>query len=425
MRTTRYRYVAKDPEGGLHEDFLEATTRANALSLLAKQNLEVVSLKKAQESGTATDQIMDEAQKSVPLSQQAPDLIAQPKIARLRTLPGFLYSPSALWRRETLPTAQEKVVFLNELAAFVGAGIPLPRALHFLAAPQPYQSNESLRKALQQLQEALSLTGSSIVDAFTQSRLFTALELARVAAAEKNGKLELCLGRLAQDLQSQLKTRQQIHIQLAAPLSVLAITWLLFPLLVRVAAQTSASLGSSYGPILKVLAHPAFTVSLWVLPAGLAWLLVRALRNGLATRLPKVGPLYHRMEVLFSARALSELLDSGVALSEALPLAGSIALKEQHAQALRAVQEEGRPLAESLQPFYPSLLTHMLSAGEQAGAVPQLLQKGVLMLEEECHYQLGLWVQLLEPLLLLGVGLLVGAVCLFSLAPIFSVLENL
>ena len=424
MRTTRYRYEAKDPEGGLHQGHLEASTRAHAKSLLAQQNLEPIALQIDRLQESEAEQLIDLVEKKLSPAQRAPEVFTGPKLVRLATLKRFLYSPAALWRRDILATPQEKAIFLNELGAFLASGIDLSRALHFLSAPQPHQSNERLRQTLETLGKELSLAGTAIPDALAKTRLFSPLELARIAASEKGGKLDLCLVQIAKDLQEQVRLTHSLKAQLATPLAVLAITWLLLPVLLSVAAKTSASLGASDNGLLHWLAHPLSLACLWIFPLVLAALGSKALQTQ-AQRLPVLGRLYHSWQLCFSAKALAELLDSGVSLSEALPLAGSIALLRGYEQALQRVREQGKGLAEAVEPFYPPLLLQMLSVGETTGQVPRLLLCGVRMLEEDCRYQVETAVRYLEPVLLLGVGILVGLVCLLSLQPLFEVLQTL
>jgi type IV pilus assembly protein PilC len=200
-------------------------------------------------------------------------------------------------------------------------------------------------------------------------------------------------------------------------------TWILLPLLLSVAARTSASLGGS-SPVLHWLAHPLTLIALWIFPL----LLLAGARKAIerhAQRLPMLGNLYRSWLVCLSAKALAELLDSGVSLTESLPLAGSIALSESYKRASELVAEHGKNLAEAVESFYPPLLVQMLSVGETTGQVPQLLLCGVHMLETDCRYQVEVAARWLEPVLLLAVGLLVGLVCILSLRPLFEVLQNL
>ena len=424
MRTTRYRYEARDLEGGLHQGYLEASTRAHAKSLLAQQNLDPIQLQIDRQQETEAEQLIGLAEKNLSPAQRAPEIFTGPKLVRLATLKRFLYSPAALWRRDILATPQEKAVFLNELSAFLGSGIDLSRALHFLATPQPYQSNERLRQTVQQLGHELSLSGTALPDALAQTHLFSPLELARIQASEKVGRLERCFFHIAKDLQEQIRLKQSLQAQLATPLMVLSVTWLLLPVLLSVAAKTAASLGSQGNGLLFVLAHPLSLAALWVLPPLLLAMANKALQSH-AHRLPWIGKLYNQWQICFSAKALAELLESGVSLIDALPLAGSIALPQDHQGALQKVRDQGKNLEQALEPFYPPLLLQMVSVGETTGQVPRLLQCGVKMLEEDCLYQLETAIRYLEPILLLAVGILVGLVCLLSLQPLFEVLQNL
>lgn len=420
MRTTRYSYEAKDPQGGLHQGYLEASTRAHAKSLLAQQNLEPVSLKIDRHHQSEAAQLLEAAEKSQP----PPKVLARSRPIRLVRLRRFLYSPASLWRKEVLATRQEKAIFLNELSLFLDSGIDLARAIRFLAEPEPHQSNEPLRQALENLGEELSLAGTAVPDAMDKTGLFTPLEIARIRAAEKGGKLARCFVRIAGDLQEQMRITRSLRTQMATPGAVLAMTWILLPLLISVAAKTSASLGSANG-LLNFLAHPASLVVLFaVLPLVIAQLGRHVVRTN-AHRLPLLGELYYQWQICFSARALAELLDSGVSLTEALPLAGSVACSQNYGQALCSIAERGTSLAEAVEPFYPSLLLQMLRAGETTGQVPPLLLRGVHMLEEDCRYRVETMVHFLEPVLMLIVGVLVGLVCLLSLQPLFGVLGNL
>lgn len=431
-----YSYEARDPQGRTVSGQVQSTTLASARRTLALQNLEVVHLETSKAPPVAEQNqqgaaLIEQASRQVDAAQRAPELIARASLVRLRRVAAWNYSLQGLLGLRKSVSSREKAVFLCELAAMLDAGFPLAHALHCLLQNQT-EENVALREAVRILHEGIlhprrdgEDESSPLLRSLRECRLFTSLELARLSVAEVNGDLPACFRALARDLQSNIRLRQQALGKLIHPIAVSVVTWLLFPLLLLCAARTQAAFAGSSPTLLQTLAQPGILFLWWAGPPLALFLLSRVDAASYLRYIPPVAQALHHYRALLATRALAEMLETGVSLTEALPLTGGIALREDFERVLTRVQNEGMPLARALDGVLPPLLVQMTEAGEQSGATGRLMMRGVDILEQELFYRLGLVVQVLEPILLMVVGTLVGLVCLASLKPIAQLVNGL
>ena len=353
--------------------------------------------------------------------------------------PGTPMPGLAAWRVRPVFTATGLAVWTRQLAGLVGAGLPLERALTALADEADDARMHTLVAALRAEVNA----GSPFARALAQfPRDFPEVYTAVVAAGEQSGQLGTVLERLADDLEE----RQALWARLVgaalypAIVTAVAIAIVIFlvtyvvpqvaavfsgsqralPFLTRVMLGISAAVRESGGWIALALAAGFVALRLALRNPGFrerfdaAWL-----------RLPLFGRLARGYNAARFAATLAMLAGSGVPILKALQAAGETlnnrSLRADGMDVLVLVRE-GAPLASALaqKPRFPGLLAMFARLGEQTGQLPDMLERAARQLSTEVQRRALQLATLLEPLLIVTMGLVVMLIVLAVLLPIIQ-----
>jgi type II secretory pathway component PulF len=334
---------------------------------------------------------------------------------------------------------QDLTVMTRQLASLVGGGLTLMQSIDALIE---HTENERLASALMQIREELR-GGGTFAEALTKHpHLFSPLYVSIVRAGEVSGELPRVLNWLADYMEREQTRRTQIRSALAYPIllsivMVIALSFLLIFLVPRYAALF-AEMGQSLPlPTQILLAVSGFLVRWWwaiglgIVAIVYAYRLVRRTPRGRwvtdawKLRLPVFGRLHLKSAVGRMARALSVLLLGGVSVLEALAVVRDVVGNEVLAQALDEVRQrvrEGERLADHLRRsgVFPPLLTRLAAVGEETGSLPQALTTVADTLDLEVDSSLKALVALLEPALILSLGIVVGFVVISLLMAVFQ-----
>lgn len=343
-----------------------------------------------------------------------------------------------LWQRRTFPTSA-LAVWTRQLAGLVAAGLPLERALSALADEAETPAQQRLVATLRAEVNA----GAPFASALAQHpREFDASYIAVIAAGEQGGQLGAVLERLATDLEdSELLRGKLISAALyPAIVTVFATVIVVFLMTYVVPQVANVFIGSKRAlPLLTTMMLAASDfVRHWgwlmaLLLAGLGAGVVQARKHdALRTRmdaawlrLPVVGRLACGYNAARFAATLSMLAGAGVPILRALQTAADTlhnrALRADALDALVRVRE-GAPLASALAAHqrFPGLLPMFARLGEQTGQLPVMLQRAAQQLSTEVQRRALRLATLLEPLLIVGMGLVVMLIVLAVLMPIIQ-----
>jgi general secretion pathway protein F len=339
--------------------------------------------------------------------------------------------------------ARDLLTFTQQLSTLVEAGIPLDRALGILG---DLSVSPRLRQIIQDVTQSVR-TGSTLADALSRHhpRPFSRLYINTVRAGEKGGVLEASLKRLAEHLEATRELRDAVASAVVYPafvfsVGIAAVIFLMTFVLPRFAV-IFGDLGQKLPlPTQILLGMSEALVSYWwvlalaALAAVLAWNVVTRSEGGrlLVDRwmlgVPLVGPIIRKLEVGRFARTLGTLLQSGVPLLTALGVAREVSDNRVVALALGGVQEGAkrgdglaRPMAES--GAFPPLAIHMVRVGEETGRLEEMLGRVAGAYESEIKVSLRRFISLLEPVIILLVGLVVLGIVLSILLAILSINE--
>ena len=395
-----YSFEALDPHGQTRRGVLEAETARHARSQLRAQDWVPlkIDVQQASRSGLQT-------------------VIWESKV--------FSNDALAVWTRQ--------------LAGLVGAGLPLERALSTLAQEAETPRQRDLVTALREEVNA----GAPFAKALAQHpREFSAIYLAVIAAGEQSGHLDQVLENLAEDLQTQQTLRNKLLAATLYPAIVSMVALLIvFFLLTYVVPQVAQVFNSNQQALpwltTFMLGLSALVQALWLwvlllLLVG-AWVLRLALRqralqqrfDAAWLQIPLIGRLSRGYNAARFASTLAMLAAAGVPILKALQAASetlSNAAMRHDAQDVLVMVREGAPLASALAQHgrFPRLLVMFARLGEQTGTLPTMLQRTAQQLSADVERRALQLATILEPLLIVVMGVVVMLIVLAVMLPIIQ-----
>ena len=336
-------------------------------------------------------------------------------------------------------TATDLSLFTRRLATLVASSVPLYEAMVSL---QEQEESGALKRVLFRVGSRIA-EGASLSRAFAgEPGIFSESYVSMVAAGEAGGALDVVLERLADFLEEQDQVRSRVTSALAYPILMVLVgggvmvflLTVVIPKIVTIFEDSKAAL-----PLITVilirLSH--LLRDFWWIPAGLAVMALpayraamrrddlRQKRDALLLKLPLAGGMLQRLILSRFARVLGLLLSSGVPIIRALEITAEVLVNRVYRSYLREVMDEvaqGGSLSGSLRksPLFPPLLVHLTGVGEKGGTLEAMLIKAGIAYEREFNTRLTRLMGLLEPFLVLGMGLAVGIVVMAVLLPIFE-----
>lgn len=347
--------------------------------------------------------------------------------------------PAGQKRRGRL-SSTDIVIMTRQLADMTAARLPMFRSLSVLA-------EQADRQALRELVEGLRddiQEGQPLSEALRRHpRHFGDLYVNMVRAGETSGHLDAVLLRLAEFLEKSLHRRSQVVSALLYPAvlimvaigAVSFVVGFLFPKLSSLFSELEQTLPLITQLLLLVAGVVGKTwwiAALFVvaLVLGLRWYgrteAGREALDLLLLRAPLLGTVWHKMAVSRLARTFGTMMSGGVPILEALEISGNAIGNRPLTRAAEAVREEvrqGTRVADALgnAGVFPPLLIHMTAVGEETGKLPEMLTRVADSLDFEVDSTLGRLTTLLEPFVIIVMGVIVGFIVLAVLLPIFQI----
>jgi type IV pilus assembly protein PilC len=330
-------------------------------------------------------------------------------------------------------------VFTRQLATMIDAGIAIVQALQALAEQTP---NKIMRDTVRDICTRVE-SGESFSEALTKHpKAFNRLYVAMISAGEKGGLLAEIMARLATYLENTERLRKKVKTALMYPtvVTVVAIVITIF-LLVRV-IPTFKEVYSGFGAKLPAPTQIMMDISdvvrqdliYLILVAGAAiwgWLYYIKTKPGREfwdrqrIKLPVFGQIAHKICLARFTRTLASLVRSGVPILEVLKIVSQVVGNVVMEKAIKASAddiERGEGISNALakHPIFPTMVIRMLSAGEQTGNIDNMLERVANFLDEEIDATLSGLMSLIEPLLIVFLGITVGSMVVCMFLPIFN-----
>jgi type IV pilus assembly protein PilC len=342
---------------------------------------------------------------------------------------------------------KDLVTFTRLFATMIDAGLPLVQCLDILASQQ---KNPVFGACLKDVKSSVE-QGSTFSDALAKHpKIFDELFVNLVHAGETGGILDNIMNRLSVYLEKRQKLIRQLRGALSYPtivffiaIGVMAVmlTFVIpafegmfkefgggkdnLPVLTRMMVALSHSFITYLPLVIVVTAGLAFGgSSLYRTPGG------KRAAHRATLKIPVMGPVIQKIAVARFTRTLGTLLQSGVPILDALEIcaktAGNVII-ESGIMLVRQRISEGKNMAEPLleAKVFPDMVVQMIAVGEQTGALDQMLNKIADFYEEETDIAVASLTSMLEPIMMVGIGGMVGVVLVSMYLPIFSLAGNI
>lgn len=404
-------YVAnvRDAKGKVRKEKIKAPSPAEARSSLRKRGLFIQDIK------------------------QAPEFKLKGKLD-LEKITSFL----------TTISVKDKAVFSRQFAALVNAGVPIVRSLAVMAEQCP---NPKLRKALQEIsfdvQQGVNLSESMR----KHPQCFDNLYISMIQAGEVGGVLDEVLNRLSKLLEDIARLQNQIKSALAYPVVVGLLAVAIFIGMTVFLIPIFANIFKDLGTELPALTQFMLTISAflqgfwWSIPIiffaiGFAYSNYYKTRVGretidrLSLRMPIFGDLIQKSAVARFSRTFGSLTRSGVPILTALEIVRDTAGNQVISNAVDASRQDiqqGGMISIALQKeqVFPAMAIQMISIGEETGELDQMLMKIADFYEDEVEQAVKAMTSILEPIMIVVLGGMVGVILLSMYLPMFKVFDKL
>lgn len=407
LRMAIFQYKAVTPSGEVMEGVLDADSQPAAISRLQAQGYIPIRAQEAAAGGAAT------------------------KSAGR----GFSLFGSRV-KEENI------AVFTRELATLLRAGLPLDRCMEILVN---LSENDAVRDLLSKIRNDVR-GGSSLSKAMdAQKGVFTRFYINMIRAGEAGGALSVVMNRLSDFMERAKELRESVKSALVYPIILLIVAGLSVIFLMTFVVPQFQPIFKQTGQALPWITQLVLGASdiireswpvLLIVFAGVVLMFGRLQRSEafklwwdkFVLRIPLFGDLIGKIETARLARSLGTLLSNGVPLVNALGIARETMSNSYLAGALTDVGRElkggrgfGKPLMDSKR--FPQFAVHMIMVGEETGRLDDLLNQVAEVYDREVANAVKRLLAMIEPMMILSLGLLIGAIIMSILAALFSIYD--
>lgn len=378
-------------------------------------------------------------------------MIADTKEAVERRLRAQQLNPQRVSKRLSISFGsgvdpKDLVKFIRQFATMIDAGLPLVQCLEILSSQEP---NPLFRAALVDIKQTVE-QGATFSDALKRHpKIFDELFVNLVHAGEVGGILDTILQRLAVYIEKNVKLKRQIRAAMTYPIAVILILIVVMVVLMTFVIPAFENMFKEFGskaalPKLTQIVIAVSNAFVGYLPIivlsviGLTFAAVQTYRRPAGKRfihkmilkVPILGPVLQKIVVARFARTMGTLLSSGVPILDSIQIvakaSGNMVVEEGLLYARDRIAE-GRNLADPMGEIavFPGMVVQMVAVGEQTGALDQMLTKIADFYEDETDVAVAALTSLIEPVLMVVVGSVVGVVLVSMYLPIFSLAGNI
>ena len=334
-------------------------------------------------------------------------------------------------------------IYSRQLSILINADLPLIQSLNILAEQT---KNKYFSKVIKSIREEVE-AGSTLNQAKRKfPKVFDNLYCNLVASGEQSGSLDVVLTRLAEYIEKMVKLRSQVQQAMTYPAAIMifAILVSIFMMwkIVPVFSNLFIELGAELPFLTLIIVSMSNFVQkyiIWIFVGGIGLVILfryinrtpqgRRAIDSVKLKMPLFGELLRKVAVSRITRTLSTLLSGGVPILESLKItsstAGNMIIEEGIVDARRGIAE-GKNFTDSLKESgqFPFMVTQMVSVGEATGTLDEMLLKIADFYDDEVSASVASLLSLLEPILLIVVGGIIGSIVISMYLPIFSLLQQ-
>ncbi|HEY4319415.1 MAG TPA: type II secretion system F family protein [Herbaspirillum sp.] len=346
--------------------------------------------------------------------------------------------PLSAWNRHI--AAKEMTVLTRQLATMLNAGVPLLQTLDILAESH---ANPALVRLLRAIRSDIE-TGSSFSEALARyPRHFDLLFCNLVAAGEQAGMLDALLARLADTRERNGALRSRVRAALIYPIAILGVALLVTTIIMVWVVPAFREVFASFGAELPLATRMVIALSDWFVrhwAAGLGggaaalslsfhyWkrsITIQRMVDRLLLKLPVFGPLAAHACIARWSRTLATMFAAGIPLLSSMEIVGRTSGNALYLAASRQIQRDlhdGRGLAQAIDNTrrFPNLVAQMAAIGEESGTLDRMLGKAADFYEAEVNQAVATLSSVLEPIIMVVLGGLVGTLVVSMYLPIFQ-----
>jgi type IV pilus assembly protein PilC len=333
----------------------------------------------------------------------------------------------------------ELALFTQQLSSLLTAGLPLVQTLEAL---QEQTEDLVFRVIIREVR--IDIAGGNSFSSATKKfpRSFNTLFVSMVEAGEASGALAEILSKVAAYFESSVKLSKKVKSAMTYPIAVIGLAVVLVNVLLIFVIPVFAAMFADFGsklpaPTQMLIDTSNFLRSYWWLVGGLcygAWFGLRkyietpagrAHRDRLVVKAPIFGPLIHKIAVSRFCRTYATLIRSGVPILRTLEIVSAASGKVQIEKACEDIAKhvsQGGQVSDvlSADPFFPPVVMHMVKAGESTGNVDGMMAKIADFYDTEIEATTAALTSLIEPLLIVFLGVVVGGIVMAMFLPIFN-----
>jgi len=393
-----FSYVASDYTGQRVKGQIEAKDRASVIASLRKDQLVIISIKEVKESG--------------------------------------------FFKKAGKVKLEDLVVFTRQLAALVKAGVPLVKGLNILSAQV---ENQTLKKIISAVLTKIE-SGSSLSDALASyPKVFSPLYINMIKAGEFSGALDTILERLALYLEGIGKLNRKVRSALIYPIIIIVVAISITAVIFIKVIPGFKTIFDSLNVELPLITKIVLKVSdlsrkyfLFMLLLGIAPLVAlkslsykprfRLAQDKFKLKLPVVGSVMRKVIIARFSRTLSTLLKSGVSILAALQIGSATSGNKVVEATLNKVADrvsKGEKIGESLaeDKIFAPLVVNLIAVGEETGDIGSMLDKIATFYEDEVDTAVSALVSMIEPVIIIFLGVLVGGIVIAMFLPILKLTQ--
>lgn len=326
----------------------------------------------------------------------------------------------------------------RQLATLLQSGVPM---LESLKALVEQVDNQALKRILSQVRADVN-EGSSLADAMAKHKCFSNVYVNMVRAGETSGALELVLERLADFTEGQSRLQSKVMGALTYPIVMMVVAVLVVIILMTTVVPKITAMFASAKVQLPLMTRVLIAAS--DIMSSYWWLLIiifglfvagilrvlktpqgRAYWDRTKLRLPVFGPILQMVSIARFARTLATLLSGGVPLLNTLQIVRNVVSNDALEKAIDKVREavrEGEDIAGPLRKSgqFPPMVTHMIAVGEKSGQLEAMLSRIAIAYESRVETRVAMLTSLLEPLMILFMGVTIGGIVGAVMVPIMQ-----
>ncbi len=333
---------------------------------------------------------------------------------------------------------KDLVVFTRQFATMIDAGLPLVQCLEITASQT---ENPTLAKALNGIRMDVE-AGSNFADAIRKyPKIFDEFYVSMVSAGESGGVLDVILDRLSKYIEKGMNLKRKIKTATVYPSTIVAVAVIVISIMLVFVIPVFANMFSDFGASLPTLTQIVIDTSYWVkkhflLIAVAVGLFAYGFKkyyqtvsgrkrvDKMALHLPVFGDIIRKVSVAKFTRTLGTLISSGIPILEGLEIVAKASGNKTIEQALMNARQsisEGKTIAEPLSTdtVFPKMVVSMIAIGETTGALDNMLTKIADFYDDEVDTAVSAMTALLEPMLIVVLGIIVGTIVIAMYLPIF------